>query len=91
VVRHEAGHFLTAYLLGCPIESCVLSAWQASSDPRFIGAAGTLFFDPELTRGAAQVGGVDDNIKKEEQEKEVETDFRVYSMRDGESFFFPTV
>ena len=37
------------------------------------------------------MGGVDDNIKKEEQEKEVETDFRVYSMRDGESFFFPTV
>lgn len=54
VVRHEAGHFLAAYLLGCPVESCVLSAWQATQDARFVGAAGTLFFDPELTRGAAK-------------------------------------
>ena len=45
---------MAAYLLGCPVEGCVLSAWAASRDPRFVGAAGTLFFDPELTRGAAQ-------------------------------------
>ena len=49
VVRHEAAHFLCAYLLGCPVESCIMNAWDASRDSRFAGAAGTLFFDPVLT------------------------------------------
>ena len=48
VIRHEAAHFLVAYLLGCPIESCILSAWDAISEPRFDGQAGTVFFDRVL-------------------------------------------
>lgn len=55
VREHEAGHFLCAYLLGCPIEACLLDVWRAATDRRFSGAAGTVFFDPEL--GAAMSGG----------------------------------
>jgi len=55
VREHEAGHFLVAYLLGCPIEACLLDVWRAARDPRFSGAAGTVFFDPQL--GDAMSGG----------------------------------
>lgn len=55
VREHEAGHFLAAYLLGCPIEACLLDVWKAATDRRFNGAAGTVFFDPAL--GAAMSGG----------------------------------
>jgi hypothetical protein len=30
VARHEAGHFLVAYLLGCPIQACILRPVSAS-------------------------------------------------------------
>ena len=53
VIRHEAAHFLVAYLLGCPIESCIISAWDALVDPRFTGQAGTLFFDPAFSQQMA--------------------------------------
>lgn len=42
-------------LLGCPIEACLLDVWRAARDGRFSGAAGTVFFDPEL--GDAMSGG----------------------------------
>lgn len=54
IARHEAGHFLAAYLLGCPVEGVVLSTWEALRDGRFGGrasavSAGTSYFDLDLS------------------------------------------
>lgn len=54
VIQHEAGHFLCAYLLGMPLQACLLDPWSALKDGRFSGAAGTVFFDPALGDGMAK-------------------------------------
>ena len=54
VREHEAGHFLAAYLMGCPIEACLLDVLAAAADRRFAGAAGVVFFDPALGRAMAR-------------------------------------
>lgn len=50
IVVHEASHFLLAYILGCPVEGVVVSAWGANQDARFRSGvtAGTSFYDAEL-------------------------------------------
>mmetsp|Transcript_90414 Transcript_90414/g.156204 ORF Transcript_90414/g.156204 Transcript_90414/m.156204 type:complete len:478 (+) Transcript_90414:59-1492(+) len=52
VIRHEAGHLLTAYLMGNPIQSCVLDGKSAKKNSQFgIQQAGTVFFDPQFGKG----------------------------------------
>ena len=48
VIRHEAGHFLLAYLSGIPVRACVTSATEAQKYPEINGAAGTVFYDMTL-------------------------------------------
>jgi hypothetical protein len=49
IIKHEAGHFLLAYLLGIPVRGCVTNAWDALKYPDIKGQAGTIFFDPKLS------------------------------------------
>eukprot|EP00569_Conticribra_weissflogii_P007527 CAMPEP_0171351056 /NCGR_PEP_ID=MMETSP0878-20121228/37987_1 /TAXON_ID=67004 /ORGANISM="Thalassiosira weissflogii, Strain CCMP1336" /LENGTH=454 /DNA_ID=CAMNT_0011856187 /DNA_START=156 /DNA_END=1517 /DNA_ORIENTATION=- len=63
ITKHEAGHFLVAYLLGCPVEGVVLSTWAAMRDGRFGGrsssfgtgavSAGTSYYDLDLSEQIA--------------------------------------
>ena len=47
IVRHEAGHFLVAHLLGIPISGYTLSAWETLKQ-RQPGQGGVSFADAEL-------------------------------------------
>lgn len=47
IIRHEAGHFLVAYLLGIPISGYTLTAWEALKQ-RQPGQGGVSFEDQEL-------------------------------------------
>ena len=46
IVRHEAGHFLLAYLLGVPLQACVLTPSRALVERRF--DPGTTFLSPAI-------------------------------------------
>uniref|UniRef100_A0A7S1XEF1 Peptidase M41 domain-containing protein n=1 Tax=Compsopogon caeruleus TaxID=31354 RepID=A0A7S1XEF1_9RHOD len=50
VVRHEAGHFLVAYLLGMPIRGYVLNSMDAIRVAGIRGQAGTVFADEVIER-----------------------------------------
>lgn len=47
IVRHEAGHFLVAHLLGVPVTGYALNAWEALKQ-RQTGQGGVSFDDQEL-------------------------------------------
>ncbi|CAN0271194.1 unnamed protein product, partial [Ectocarpus fasciculatus] len=52
IIRHEAGHFLVAYLLGCPVQACLLDPFVLGSG--LTGAqGGTVFADPVLSKQMA--------------------------------------
>jgi hypothetical protein len=53
IVRHEAGHFLVAHLLGIPVAGYVLSAWEAFKQ-RESGQGGVSFDDQELALALEQ-------------------------------------
>lgn len=48
VIRHEAGHFLVAYLLAIPVTGYALSAWEAFKQGR-AAYGGVAFDDGELS------------------------------------------
>ncbi|CAM9372409.1 unnamed protein product [Phaeothamnion confervicola] len=49
IVRHEAGHFLIAYLMGCPVQGCVLDPLEVRKYAAF-AQGGTIFADPKFRR-----------------------------------------
>ena len=49
IIHHEAGHFLTAYFLGIPIEGYTLTAWEAIR-AGYYGRGGVIFDATEVTQ-----------------------------------------
>ena len=56
IIRHEAGHFLTAYLLGVPIDAYTLTAWEAMR-AGVDGSGGVIFKTDDIDR-AVEVGKI---------------------------------
>ena len=54
VLRHEAGHFLVAHLLGCPVQACRISPWEYLLSLGTGAPAGTVFFSSALCGAAAE-------------------------------------
>ena len=54
IIRHEAGHFLVAYLLNISITGYVLSAWEAFRQGQ-PGQGGVTFAEPNLTTPVPQI------------------------------------
>ena len=52
VIRHEAGHFLTAYFLGIPITGYTLSAWEALKQGQ-PGLGGVMFDTSKLSEASS--------------------------------------
>lgn len=48
IIHHEAGHFLTAYFLGIPIQAYTLNAWDALQ-AGYEGRGGVIFDSAQLT------------------------------------------
>lgn len=48
IIHHEAGHFLTAYFLGIPIQDYTLTAWEAIK-AGYYGRGGVIFDTTEVT------------------------------------------
>ncbi|MUL38881.1 ATP-dependent Zn protease [Gloeocapsopsis dulcis] len=53
IIRHEAGHFLVAHLLGIPVTGYALSAWEALQQKQ-PGQGGVSFDDTEVASQLAQ-------------------------------------
>ncbi|PPS43292.1 ATP-dependent Zn protease [Chroococcidiopsis sp. TS-821] len=53
IIRHEAGHFLVAHLLGIPVTGYALSAWEALKQ-KHPGQGGVSFDDTEVASQLAQ-------------------------------------
>ena len=56
IVRHEAGHFLTAYLLGIPINAYTLTAWETLRAG--LGGTGGVIFKTDEIDQAVKVGKI---------------------------------
>ncbi|HEY9691461.1 MAG TPA: ATP-dependent Zn protease [Oculatellaceae cyanobacterium] len=54
IIKHEAGHFLVAYLLGIPITGYTLSAWEAFKQGQS-GQGGVSFAPQEFTSPLAAI------------------------------------
>lgn len=47
--RHEAGHFLCAYLLAVPVQACMLNPARSLFDSQLSGRVGTVFLSPAMS------------------------------------------